>query len=157
MKAFNFSHIINELSFGQFFPSLHNPLDRTVETTPNHFHKFQYFLSVVPTVYTVDSSTPFASRAIFTNQYAVTEQSTIIGERQVPGIFFKYDIEPMLLTVEESRDSFLRFTVKVVNVVSGVLVAGHWGFTLTEWATMVLGKRRRKMSEGVLNGRAHED
>ncbi len=63
----------------------------------------------------------------------------------------------MLLTVEESRDSFLRFTVKVVNVVSGVLVAGHWGFTLTEWATMVLGKRRRKMSEGVLNGRAHED
>jgi len=62
----------------------------------------------------------------------------------------------MLLTVEESRDSFLRFVVKVVNVVSGVLVAGHWGFTLTEWASTVLGKRRMKMSEGVLNGRVHE-
>jgi hypothetical protein len=61
----------------------------------------------------------------------------------------------MLLTVEESRESFLRFVVKVVNVFSGVLVAGHWGFTLTEWAVSVWGKRKAR-SEGVLNGRAHE-
>lgn len=74
----------------------------------------------------------------------------------MPGIFFKYDIEPMLLTVEESRDSFLRFVVKVVNVFSGVLVAGHWGFTLTEWAFAVWGKRRRQSSEGVLHGRVYQ-
>jgi hypothetical protein len=42
-------------------------------------------------------------------------------------------------------------------VFCGVLVAGHWGFTLTEWATSVFGKRRRSMSEGVLTGRAHEN
>jgi hypothetical protein len=154
--AFNFSHIVNELSFGAFYPSLVNPLDRTVSTTPNHFHKFQYFLSVVPTAYTVDSSSHYTRDTIFTNQYAVTEQSHIVNERQVPGIFFKYDIEPMLLTVEESRDSFLRFVVKVVNVFSGVLVAGHWGFTLTEWAVTVMGKRRRAMSVGVLTGKSHE-
>jgi len=155
-EAFNFSHIVSELSFGAFYPSLLNPLDRTISTTPNHFHKFQYFFSVVPTVYSVGSSTPYSSRTVFTNQYAVTEQSHIVGERMVPGIFFKYDIEPLLLTVEESRESFLRFMVKVVNVFSGVLVAGHWGFTLTEWAAGVLGRRRRRKSEGVLNGRAHE-
>lgn len=86
----------------------------------------------------------------------MTEQSTIIGERAVPGIFFKYDIEPMLLSVEESRDSFLRFLVKIVNVVSGVLVAGHWGFTLSEWAMSMLSKRRRGTSDGVLHGRSHE-
>jgi len=75
----------------------------------------------------------------------------------VPGIFFKYDIEPLLLSVEESRDSFLRFLVKVVNVVSGVLVAGHWGFTLMEWAReQKRGRLNRRKSEGVLNGRAHE-
>lgn len=79
----------------------------------------------------------------------------MVGERSVPGIFFKYDIEPMLLTVEESRESFLRFVVKVVNVFSGVLVAGHWGFTLTEWAISVWGKRRGR-SDGVLTGRTHE-
>ena len=157
ITAFNFSHIISELSFGAFYPSLLNPLDRTVSTTPNHFHKFQYYLSVVPTVYTVGSSTHWASRTVFTNQYAVTEQSHIVGERSVPGIFFKYDMEPLLLTVEESRDSFLRFVVKVVNVFSGVLVAGHWGFTLTEWALGVWGRQRRRKSEGVLNGRAHEN
>jgi hypothetical protein len=148
--AFNFSHVISELSFGAFYPSLLNPLDRTVETTPNHFHRFQYFLSIVPTVYSV------GSRTISTNQYAVTEQSHVVGERSVPGLFFKYEIEPMLLSVEEKRDGFLNLIMKVVNVLSGVLVAGQWGFTLTEWALSVLRKRRRK-SEGVLNGRAHEN
>ena len=59
--------------------------------------------------------------------------------------------------MEESRDSFLRFVVKVVNVFSGVLVAGHWGFTLTEWAVAVMGKRSRRKSDGVLNGRGHEN
>lgn len=63
----------------------------------------------------------------------------------------------MLLTVDESRDSFLRFVIKIVNVLSGVLVAGHWGFTLSEWAVEVAGKRRRRMSSGgVLNGSVHE-
>ncbi|KAG9240703.1 endoplasmic reticulum vesicle transporter-domain-containing protein [Calycina marina] len=146
-KNFNFSHIVSELSFGQFYPSLLNPLDKTVSTTPNHFHKFQYFLSVVPTVYS-------AGRTISTNQYAVTEQSHIIGERAVPGVFFKYDIEPMLLSVEESRDSFLKFVVKIVNVFSGVLVAGHWGFTLMEWVReQKRGRMNRRKSEGVLSGK----
>ncbi|RDW81997.1 hypothetical protein BP6252_03109 [Coleophoma cylindrospora] len=149
-NAFNFSHIVNELSFGLFYPSLLNPLDKTIATTPNHFHKFQYFLSVVPTIYS-------AGRDIFTNQYAVTEQSHMVGDRSVPGIFFKYDIEPMLLTIEERRDGFLRFVVKVVNVFSGVLVAGHWGFTLTEWAMSVWGRRRKSYSDGVLTGKASFD
>ncbi|KAG9234209.1 endoplasmic reticulum vesicle transporter-domain-containing protein [Amylocarpus encephaloides] len=154
--AFNFSHIVSELSFGAFYPSLLNPLDRTVSTTPNHFQKFQYFLSVVPTVYTTNPNSHYRGDTVFTNQYAVTEQSHEVNDRNIPGIFFKYDIEPMLLTVEERRDGFLRFVVKVVNIFSGVIVAGHWGFTLSEWAVTVLGKRRRQMSEGVLNGRAHE-
>jgi len=156
LVAFNFSHIVNELSFGNYYPSLVNPLDRTVEGTPNHFHKFQYFLSVVPTVYSIDTGTPYSYRALFTNQYAVTEQSHVVNERNVPGIFFKYDIEPVLLTIEETRDGFLRFVVKIINVISGVLVAGHWGFTLSEWVREVLG-RRRKRSEGVLTGRSHHN
>lgn len=86
----------------------------------------------------------------------MTEQSFAVGERAVPGIFFKYDIEPMLLSVEEKRSGFLRLLVKIVNIFSGVLVAGHWGFTLTEWAFSVAKKRRRK-SEGFLSGRSHEN
>lgn len=107
-------------------------------------------------MYSVASSNPLgfmSKRTISTNQYAVTKEDLQIGEQAVPGIFVKYDIEPLLLSVEEKRDGFLRFSIKVVNILSGVLVAGHWGFTLTEWLIEVLGKRRRMRSEGVLDGR----
>lgn len=137
LTEFNFSHIVSELSYGPFYPSLVNPLDRTINKATANFHKFQYYLSVVPTVYR------HGSRLLQTNQYAVTEQSMEIGDRNIPGIFFKYDIEPITLSVEENRDGFLTFLVKIINVVSGVLVAGHWGFTLSDWLREVIGKRRR--------------
>ncbi|OBT45700.1 hypothetical protein VE00_03903 [Pseudogymnoascus sp. WSF 3629] len=158
-STFNFSHIVSEFSFGAFYPKLINPLDQTITTTANQFHKSQYFMSVVPTIYTVSSPNPLSSkRTIFTNQYAVTHEDRKIDERTVPGIFFKYDIEPLMLTIEERRDSFLRFAIKVVNILSGVLVAGHWCFTLSEYFVEVLGKRRKRQSDGVLTGKpGHSD
>lgn len=128
-----------------------NPLDRTVNLASSNFHKFQYFLSVVPTVYSVAGG-----RTIFTNQYAVTEQSREIPDRMVPGIFVKYDIEPIMLTVEERRDSALTFLVKAINVLSGVLVAGHWTFTMANWAREVINGRRRRrgVSEGVIGAKS---
>ncbi|KAK4121377.1 DUF1692-domain-containing protein [Parathielavia appendiculata] len=156
-KAFNFSHIISELSFGPFLPSLVNPLDRTVNTAPSHFHKFQYFLSVVPTTYSVGRPGELGSASIFTNQYAVTEQSQSVPENTIPGIFVKYDIEPILLNIVETRDSFLVFLIKVINVVSGVLVTGHWGYRLSDWLGEVLGRRRRGHSEGMLGVKGHFD
>ncbi|EAQ85804.1 hypothetical protein CHGG_07057 [Chaetomium globosum CBS 148.51] len=122
----------------------------TVNTAPGHFHKFQYYLSVVPTTYSVGHPGDRGSSALFTNQYAVTEQSGAVAENMVPGIFVKYDIEPILLSIVETRDSFFVFLIKVVNVVSGVLVAGHWGYRMTDWAKEVLGRRRRGHSEGML-------
>lgn len=142
--AFNFSHIVNELSFGGFYPSLENPLDRTINVATAHFHKFQYFVSVVPTVYSVGPASIHNDKTLFTNQYAVTEQSTEVTERTIPGVFFKYDIEPILLQIEESRDSFLVFLIKVINILSGALVAGHWGFTISDWVKETWGKKRRR-------------
>ncbi|KAL1297375.1 hypothetical protein AAFC00_004915 [Neodothiora populina] len=178
-KTFNFSHIITELSFGPFYPGLSNPLDNTRTTTDAHFEKYQYFLSVVPTIYTTDakalarinptispSSSDEASEknslvrwghnTVFTNQYAVTEQSRPVPENQVPGVFVKYDIEPILLTIAEEWDGFLGLIVRLVNVVSGVLVAGGWCFQLSERAKEIMGRRRKRaMSEGVLHGRSN--
>ncbi|KAK4240995.1 endoplasmic reticulum vesicle transporter-domain-containing protein [Achaetomium macrosporum] len=156
-KAFNFSHIISELSFGPFLPSLVNPLDRTVNVASAHFHKFQYFLSVVPTTYSVGHPGELGSTSIFTNQYAVTEQSQEVAENTIPGIFVKYDIEPILLNIVETRDSILVFLLRVINVVSGVLVAGHWGYRLSDWVTEALGRRRRGHSEGMLGVKGHFD
>lgn len=153
-SAFNFSHIISELSFGIYLPSLENPLDGTVDTAAVPFHKFQYFMSIVPTMYSVGDPSSRGARSVATNQYAVTQQSREVNERTIPGIFFKYDIEPILLNIVESRDSFFVFVIKLVNILSGALVAGHWGFRLSDWVGEVLGKRRRSgHSEGMLGSK----
>jgi endoplasmic reticulum-Golgi intermediate compartment protein 2 len=180
-STFNFSHHINELSFGPHYPNLLNPLDKTTAATEKNFHKYQYFLSVVPTIFTKRSVTtstgtldpaqipqpatldqtpgskdkhgivqhianPNAgidSKSIFTNQYAATSQSRDVNQNTIPGVFFKYDIEPILLIVSERRGSLLALLVRLVNVVSGVVVGGGWMFQLTEWFYEVQGKKRR--------------
>ena len=124
-------------------------------TTASHFFRFQYYLSVVPTIYTTarqpsssssDSAIPSSRTSkdtVFTNQYAVTEKSHPVGERSVPGVFFKFDIEPILLLIRRSRPPLLRLLVRLVNVVSGVLVAGGWTYLLADWVGYQLVKRRR--------------
>ena len=77
-------------------------------------------------------------------------------ERAVPGIFFKFDIEPILLTVRAERDSFLRALVRIVNVISGVLVGGGWCYQLVGWGREVVGMKRRGFENGVLTGRAEK-
>jgi len=181
-SAFNFSHHINELSFGPFYPSLTNPLDNTLATTPTHFHKFQYYLSVVPTIYTTDAAAlrrtmdkyhespssgedglakhPYRHRrnTVFTNQYAVTEQSHSVAENAVPGVFVKFDIEPIQLTIAEEWSSIPALFIRLVNVVSGLLVAGGWCFQISEWARDVYGRKSRRGDGngfGMLHGK-HE-
>ena len=154
---------------------------RDSATTDHHFHKYQYYLSVVPTVYTTDArhlerinpaespssndeasskdTLSSSSKTVFTNQYAVTEQSHTVPEQAVPGIFVKFDIEPILLTIAEETEGFLGLVVRLVNVVSGILVAGGWCFQITEWAREVVGRRRSRRGSGfggVLHGQHGE-
>lgn len=90
----------------------------------------------------------------------MTEQSHQVAENQVPGIFVKYDIEPILLTIAEEWGGFLGLLIRLVNVVSGVLVAGGWSFQIWEWSREVLSRRSRKRADsyaGVLHGRRSMD
>jgi endoplasmic reticulum-Golgi intermediate compartment protein 2 len=183
--TFNFSHHINELSFGPHYPSLLNPLDKTSDTTSQHFMRYQYYLSIVPTIFTKrristrsGSLDPAAipqpptldlqpntirdkdgiirhiphpdsnrdSKSIFTNQYAAQSQSREVPTNTVPGVFFKYDIEPILLIVSESRSGFLSLMVRLVNVISGVIVGGGWMFQISEWAGEIWGRRKMRRS-----------
>ncbi|PGH08316.1 hypothetical protein AJ79_06003 [Helicocarpus griseus UAMH5409] len=168
-NTFNFSHMITELSFGPHYPTLLNPLDKTISTTPSKFYKYQYYMSVVPTIYTragiVDPYSPTLpdpstisrserKNTLFTNQYAVTSQSHDLPNPQfyIPGIFFKYNIEPILLVVSEERGSLMALLVRLVNVAAGVVVAGGWLYQMSNWLVEVLGRRRRRM-EGMLTGK----
>lgn len=94
------------------------PTDKSQRTD---FHIFQYFLSVVSTTY-VNA----ARRVLRTNQYSVTEMSrTTEHGKGVPGIFFKFDVEPMSLTVRERTTGLVQFLVRLAGIVGGILGAPH--------------------------------
>lgn len=256
----NFTHYIDELSFGEFYPNLVNPLDgtrsrwprRTLRnrlgmffnqetldekkkdiTTPKSKNKnkntnndksiggisknkltrlvqemknqasaissYQYFVSIVPTTYIASTT----GRKVKTNQYAVTEQVRDLSwqyefdydlEEEIPenkeneedkkeseklttlkralksssysaalkkgfssssssssknninnnndhelktsstppGIFLRYDIEPILLEISDTRLPFAQFVVRVVNILGGLVVCTFASYRLIE-------------------------
>jgi hypothetical protein len=52
MLSWQVSHKINELSFGAHFPGVVNPLDGVVNIQKSAHGMYQYFIKVVPTLYT---------------------------------------------------------------------------------------------------------
>jgi len=115
--SFNVSHTINELSFGAHFPGAVNPLDKITSIQQDQNGMYQYFIKVVPTVYT-----DIKGRKIATNQFSVTEHYTAgdHGPRVVPGVFFFYDLSPIKVKFTEERPSFLHFLTNVCAIVGGV-------------------------------------
>ena len=117
----NFTHRINQLSFGADFPGIVNPLDGHVEVSRKAFQMYQYFVSVVPTIYT-DAS----DNKLYTNQYAVREYAREVdhekGSHGIPGIIIMFDMEPLLVRVTDSSRSFLHLLVRLCGVVGGIFV-----------------------------------
>jgi hypothetical protein len=137
-------------------------------------------LSLVPTIYTTNprslgrvdkyhesptsgedglSQQPpwIGKNTVFTNQYAVTEQSRSVSEINTPGIFLKFEIEPIQLTIAETWKSLPALFIRIVNVVSGLLVAGGWCYQLTEWGKEIYGRKKKGGdSFGMLDGHAYD-
>ncbi|XP_015893004.3 uncharacterized protein LOC107427167 isoform X2 [Ziziphus jujuba] len=67
--SYNISHKINRLAFGDYFPGVVNPLDgvQWMQETPNGM--YQYFLKVVPTIYT-----NVRGRSVYSNQVTFKEE-----------------------------------------------------------------------------------
>ncbi|KAL7976265.1 hypothetical protein Chor_002484 [Crotalus horridus] len=66
--AYNFSHRIDHLSFGELIPGIINPLDGTEKIASDHNQMFQYFVTVVPTKLQTHKI------SAETHQFAVTER-----------------------------------------------------------------------------------
>ncbi|KAL1411398.1 hypothetical protein Q8F55_002354 [Vanrija albida] len=144
-KLMNLSHVIHEFSFGPFFPAISQPLDLSLETSDNPFTAFQYFLRVVPTTYVSASR-----RRLVTSQYAVTENMRTFDHGQgVPGIFFKYDIEPMSITVEERTTSLYQFLIRLAGVVGGVWTVASFGLRVANRAQREVIKAAGKEKEVI--------
>ncbi|KAI3675853.1 hypothetical protein L1987_85449 [Smallanthus sonchifolius] len=120
--SYNISHKINKLSFGAYYPGIVNPLDGVHWFQENPNGMYQYFLKVVPTIYT-----SIRGYTIQSNQFSVTEhyKTPEVGRRNLPGVFFFYDLSPIKVTFTETHISFLHFTTNVCAIVGGIFtVAG---------------------------------
>ena len=128
LSNLNFTHRIDRMSFGDHYPLLTNALDHTHADALAHFHRFQYFLNVVPTTYRRAGSS--RSSAVDTFEYAVTESSRHTdGDRApfFPGIFIKYDFEPVrLYHTQGRRKTLLQFISRLLGCVGGIVAALSW-------------------------------
>ncbi|KAE8715423.1 GDSL esterase/lipase [Hibiscus syriacus] len=112
------SHKINILSFGDSFPGVMNPLDGVQWMQKEPIGMYQYFIKVVPTMYS-----DVSGHTIESNQFSVTEhyKGADIGFLDTPtGVFFIYDLSPIKVTFTEQHVSFLHFLTNVCAIVGGV-------------------------------------
>ena len=147
----NLSHIITEFSFGPHFPDIVQPLDNSYEATDKSefvlrkqhdsitnssldFIAFQYFLHVVPTTYIAPRTNPLR-----TNQYSVTHYTREVAhDRGTPGIFFKFELDPLHIILHQRTTSFLQLLIRVVGVLGGVFVCMGYAIRITTRAVEVV-------------------
>lgn len=115
---YNISHKINKLAFGDYYPGVKNPLDGVQWVQGAQSGIYQYFLKVVPTIYT-----DIRGRKIQSNQFSVTEhfKSTEFGVPHSPlGIYFYYDLSPIKVTFTENHEPFLHFITYLCAIIGGI-------------------------------------
>lgn len=150
-ESLNFTHSINELSFGEFYPYIDNPLDGTAQVSHVHMQSYNYYLSVVPTVYKK------LGVVIDTNQYAMSLLTRDNSHnREVPGLFFDYDFEPIQLVVEDRRISFTSFIVRLATIYGGVIICGQYLYRVLDKLLVLLfghryASRGQEKSQGLLD------
>ncbi|WBW73897.1 COPII-coated vesicle component Erv41 [Schizosaccharomyces osmophilus] len=121
--ALNFTHHIEELSFGDYYPAIVNALDGHYGFTDKEAFAFQYYLSILPTSY------KSSFRSLETNQYSLTENSVPrqLGFRSSPpGIFIEYDIEPLGVQIVDKYPSIVKCFLRVLSISGGLYVLMNW-------------------------------
>uniref|UniRef100_A0A3Q3M1F1 Endoplasmic reticulum-Golgi intermediate compartment protein n=1 Tax=Mastacembelus armatus TaxID=205130 RepID=A0A3Q3M1F1_9TELE len=117
-ETYNFSHRIDHLSFGEEIPGVINPLDGTEKITYSNNQMFQYFITVVPTRLNTHKI------SADTHQFSVTERERVInhaaGSHGVSGIFVKYDMSALMVTVSEQHMPLWQFLVRLCGIIGGI-------------------------------------
>jgi len=139
--GFNASHYIHHLSFGEPFPGVIHPLDAFWFVEEGLASQQQYFIQVVPTQYVRSSET------VDTNQYSVTYHRTPVDptspmNTRLPGVFFKYQISPLLIKIELKSRTFAHFITRVSAVIGGVWVVIGMLYSSARETVSGLSKKR---------------
>lgn len=79
---------------------------------------YEYYMKVVPTQFVTEQNRTY-------DVYQHTVNSHTIRNSAMPSIYFRFDISPVAVKMQESRDSFYHFAVHVCAIVGGlVTIAG---------------------------------
>ncbi|XP_066148708.1 endoplasmic reticulum-Golgi intermediate compartment protein 3 [Euwallacea fornicatus] len=122
---FNMTHHIRRLTFGASIDSeTHNPLKDFVGVATEGATMFQYHIKIVPTSYARKDGS-----MIFSNQFSVTKHqktvSILSGESGMPGVFFQYELSPLMVKYTEQERSLGHFLTNICAIIGGVYtVAG---------------------------------
>ncbi|XP_054153248.1 endoplasmic reticulum-Golgi intermediate compartment protein 2-like [Oppia nitens] len=117
-SEYNFSHRIERLSFGEYVPSIINPLEGEEKITQSRTQLYNYYVKVMSTdVQTSDLN-------LKTYQYSTTESERVIdhssGSHGMPGIYFKYDIDAICAKVVEEYVPIWKFMIRLCGIVGGI-------------------------------------
>ena len=138
LEELKFNHVINEFSFGDFYPYIDNPLDNTAQFNQDEpLTTYVYYTSVVPTLFKK------LGAEVDTNQYSVNDYRYLYKDvaakgDKMPGIFFKYNFEPLSIVVSDIRLSFIQFLVRLVAICSFLVYCASWIFTLLDMALITV-------------------
>jgi hypothetical protein len=73
----------------------------------------------------------------------VTEATRVFDHgRGVPGIFFKYDLEPMSITIRERTTTLYQFLIRLVGVIGGV-------WTVAAFSLRVANRAQKEVTKAV--------
>ncbi|KAG8514037.1 Endoplasmic reticulum-Golgi intermediate compartment protein 2, partial [Galemys pyrenaicus] len=153
--SYNFSHRIDHLSFGELVPGIINPLDGTEKIALDHNQMFQYFITVVPTklhTYKISADT---------HQFSVTERERVInhaaGSHGVSGIFMKYDLSSLMVTVTEEHMPFWQFFVRLCGIIGGIFSTTGMLHGIGKFIVEIIYCRFRPGSYKPVNSVSFED
>ncbi|TFK74814.1 Sec1-like protein [Pluteus cervinus] len=140
---------------------LGHPLERHTARTSKAQYMFQYFLKVVATEFrSLDGHYNVKSHQYSTTQFerdlaeggqGDTPEGVHVqhGINGIPGVFFNFEISPILVVHSESRQSFAHFLTSTCAIVGGVLTVA----SLVDSALFATGRALKKGSSNGYGGK----
>jgi hypothetical protein len=124
LYKFDVSHKINHISFGdkkdlqeikeEFNVGVVSPLDGTLINDHSEHKVIEYYIKVVPTTYVNLSGKSYHVHQFTSNQNTLTQQ------HQVPTVYFRYDISPILVKYTQTKQPLFHFFIQICAIVGGM-------------------------------------
>lgn len=131
--AYNTSHEIHYVAFGEPISDWQPPLDGTKKIVKHGAYMFHYYIKLVPTIF-VDRW----GGDVQTNQYSVTDAGVNVVAKNgkfngLPGVFFVYDFSPFMIKRLEKAKPWSYIFTSSCAILGGV-------FTVASLLEMIVGK-----------------